>query len=64
LKCPECKSTSLQPCGFKVEVGKPAIAHYVCLGCYCAFGGSFLTPSRESSRSNLNSRTTDEEDIL
>ena len=53
MNCPECKSTNLQSCGFQIEAGKDAIAHYVCLDCYCAFGGSFL-----------NSRTTDEEDIL
>ena len=53
MNCPECKSTNLQSCGFKIEVGKAAIAHYVCMDCFCAFGGSFL-----------NSRTTDEEDIL
>ena len=53
VNCPECKSTSLQSCGFEIEAGKPGIAHYICLDCYCAFGGSFM-----------RSGTTDEEDIL
>ena len=43
----------MQGDGFEIEVGKAAIVHYICLECYCAFGGSFL-----------NSGTTDEEDIL
>ena len=54
MNCPECKSTNVQSCGFQIEAGKEAIAHYVCLECYCAYGGSFYP----------GDRTTDEEDIL
>lgn len=53
MNCPDCESEKTQPCGFDIESGEVAIAHYVCLECYCAYGGSFW-----------KSETADEEDIL
>lgn len=53
MNCPECGSTKTQGCGFDIESGKLALAHYVCTECYHAFKGGFFDSGRR-----------DEEDII